>query len=70
MQEDEPSSWVSPKLLAEDHETNSELLVWEIIETPLSGHASIDENGSNFLYFADANFQARIISFSELQMMV
>ena len=54
--EDTPSSWVSPKLLAEDSETDSDLLLWGIIETPLNGHASIDENGSNFLYIADANF--------------
>jgi len=56
MMEDTPSSWIPPQLLAEDPETNADLLFWEIIESPLYGDASIDENGSKFLYSSDTNF--------------
>jgi len=57
MKEDLPSSWIAPSFSLFDEETkDASSFEWSVELPPESGHVSIDINGSNFVYNADANF--------------
>ena len=57
MQEDNPVTWVVPKLFASDDETSDQKdLLWQVSEPPENGVATIDFSGSNFRYVPDGNF--------------
>ncbi len=57
MKEDLPSSWIAPGISLFDEETkDASSFQWSVELSPKNGHASIDINGSNFVYTADTNF--------------